>query len=205
MHRTKRQIILLIVSTLLLAAAIVCAAVYSGQRKVPEPWTGSREFVFEAEDAELSDCEVVEVDKKYDAHGGETVGYLEDGATIVWEIDCAEEQENAMLIIRVSCPLSWIGSFNLPQAFIFDGLYTLHINDDEIETNAKPIGSVDVSDHNNYYYWTEVVVEIKLKEGRNVIMLNMTNRQNNLYASSGTVDCITVICETELEAVNRRG
>lgn len=203
MHTTKRQMIMLIVSALLLAAALVCAAVYSGNRRFAEPWTGSREYVFEAEAAELSECKIVSVEAPYSAHGGETVGYLEKGATIVWEINSDAEEEGAVLIIKVSCPLSWIGSFNLPQAYIFDGLYTLNVNDAEIETNARPKGSVNVSDHNNYYFWADVTVDINLKKGTNVIMLNLTNRQNNIYASAGTVDCITILCESQLEAVTK--
>ncbi len=201
MLKGKRQFIVLLVAALLVVAAIVYAAVYSAQRGRADPWTGSREYVFEAEDAALENCDVVEVEEKYAAHGGETVGYLKDGSAIVWEIDAAEAEEDALLVVRVSCPLGWVGTFNLPQAFLFDGLYTLTVNGAETETGARPLGSVDVSDHYNYYYWAEVAVEIELSAGKNVVSLSLTNRQNNVYASAGTVDCITVKCETELSAV----
>ena len=53
MLKGKRQFIVLLVAALLVVAAIVYAAVYSAQRGRADPWTGSREYVFEAEDAAL--------------------------------------------------------------------------------------------------------------------------------------------------------
>ena len=76
MLKGKRQFIVLLVAALLVVAAIVYAAVYSARRGRADPWTGSREYVFEAEDAALENCDVVDPEEKY---GGTLTMAAKDG------------------------------------------------------------------------------------------------------------------------------
>lgn len=204
MKKTKKTITVMIAATVLLVAALINVLVYSVQTGNAEQWFGKKtEYVFEAESAVLRGCRDIPVDEKYKAGQNAVVGYIEENSSLKWYIDSSANESGANLTLRVSCPLGWIGVFNLPQSFRFDGLYTLNVNGEDIATNAHLLGSADVSDNGNYYYWANVCVDMDLKEGRNEILLTATNSQKAVYSSFGNVDKIAIKSSAELVQVRR--
>lgn len=152
---------------------------------------GYREYLFEAELSQFSNCTVVEPEE-YFASGKKCVGYLKKGSTLFWRIYLSEADENGMLTFSVSCPMGWIGVHNLPQTFKFDSLYAITVNGERVKAEKTVQGSSSVDDSGNYYYWVLVRVNVKLLEGENQILLSVINEDGNTYSSYGNVDYLSV-------------
>lgn len=151
-------------------------------------------YVFEAENASFTNAEEIQLDEDKKASNNRVVGFLKDDSELTFNIN-VEEKGEIPLTIRLSSPMGWIGVYCLPQTFDFDKLYTLSINDVEIEMNKRLYGSSDVAQHYNYYYWQSITKYIEFEQGNNVVSLKLTNREKRVYASYGNVDYISIFIE----------
>lgn len=199
MKLVKNQIILLSIASAALLAASINTVVYTVRAGKLDQWRGVKtDYVFEAESAELSRCIDIPIDPKYNAGQNAVVGYIQHGGSLTFHLESKEKEEDVNLSLRVSSPLGWVGVFNLPQSFDFDGLYTLSLNGEEIPVNSRFLGSNDVSDHGNYYYWVNANVSVNLLQGMNILKLEATNRSETVYASFGNVDSISLLAKSEI-------
>ncbi len=159
---------------------------------------GRYENLFEAEVGNLipSDGSNMKVENVVDDRlsGTGVVGSLSKGDRIVWGVEAAEADDDAVLEMSLMGPSGWLGMWDsIP--YNFSDWYTIKVNGNIVDTSDVNVeGTLLRGGSADYYAVKDVTIgHIELMEGLNVITFVVSNRYDQTTISddnySGTLSC----------------
>lgn len=179
---------------------------------------GRSENVFEAEDATLIPVEGsslgVETTQDERVSNNSVVGKITKGDRILWGINADNEDDDAVLKIRMMGPSGWLGMWDSISCNFAD-FYTIKVNGKTLDTeNVKIEGTLNRGSSADYYNMGDITLgKISLKKGLNVITFVFSNRYdtttvnddnyNGTLSCMGNIDNITVLSKSSLEGVSQ--
>lgn len=178
---------------------------------------GRSENLFEAEDANIIQANSgtgahVETTSDERVTGAGVVAGLSKGDRVVWGIQAAEAEDNALLKLRLMGPSGWLGMWDsIP--YVFGDWFSVKVNGKLINTDDINVEGTNLKGGSaDYYNMTDVTIgDVALKAGLNTITFVVSNRYDQTTISDdtyngtlscwGNLDSMKLFAKTELTAV----